>query len=254
MKKYYVSLILLTFMACQTAPVVPGTSPSALPTLPQDAAGSIDHLAAQSTCAAYNWKGRGRAPLAYIQMVAKTYAKNYCAPGVSGRPMSDQAESVRDKTDAVSWYNSNFVSAGLGNDPMVRKTYTLLMGLGMRESSGNFCEGRDTSASNTSSDTAEGGVFQTSWNSHVMAPELLALYKEYMGKKLISCSNQNYGDGDGAEFQRLSKEMPEFATSYAAIMIRVNRSHYGPLNRKEAEVYAPCADLLANVEKLVKCP
>jgi hypothetical protein len=47
----------------------------------------------------------------------------------------------------------------------LRHLFVLMIGLGMRESSGRYCEGRDQSASNTSADTAEAGLFQTSWNA-----------------------------------------------------------------------------------------
>ena len=39
------------------------------------------------------------------------------------------------------------------------------LGLGMRESSGQYCCGRDTSEDNTTADTAEAGLFQMSWNA-----------------------------------------------------------------------------------------
>jgi hypothetical protein len=41
-----------------------------------------------------------------------------------------------------------------------------MLGHGMRESSGRHCEGRDLSADNVQSDTAEAGLFQTSYNAH----------------------------------------------------------------------------------------
>ena len=46
----------------------------------------------------------------------------------------------------------------------LRRLFVLLMGLGMRESSGQYCEGRDRSAHNTSADTAEAGLFQVSFD------------------------------------------------------------------------------------------
>jgi len=44
------------------------------------------------------------------------------------------------------------------------------MGLGMRESSGRYCEGRDRNANNVTSDTAEAGLFQMSWDIHGVKP------------------------------------------------------------------------------------
>ena len=39
----------------------------------------------------------------------------------------------------------------------LRHLFALILGLGMRESSGRYCEGRDMSASNVSAETAECG-------------------------------------------------------------------------------------------------
>ena len=55
---------------------------------------------------------------------------------------------------------------------------SLLLGLGMRESSGNYSEGRDMSASNVTGDTAEAGLFQQSWNSHSASPHIAQLLDE----------------------------------------------------------------------------
>jgi hypothetical protein len=49
----------------------------------------------------------------------------------------------------------------------------------MRESSGNCFEGRDASAGNTSSETAEAGLFQQSHNSFKASPELGQLMTAY---------------------------------------------------------------------------
>jgi hypothetical protein len=41
----------------------------------------------------------------------------------------------------------------------LRPLFALMLGHGMRESSGRYCEGRDRSAENVASDTAEAGLF-----------------------------------------------------------------------------------------------
>jgi len=85
--------------------------------------------------------------------------------------------SGNDNTDALSWYNSDFHAIGMSNAVAglntLRHLFVLLFGLGMRESSGNCFEGRDISASNTSSETAEAGLFQQSYNSFSASPDLL---------------------------------------------------------------------------------
>jgi hypothetical protein len=73
-----------------------------------------------------------------------------------------KTNSGKDSVDALSWYNSNFKGIGLTNEggpDTLRDLYLLALGLGMRESSGQYCEGRDTSATNTDSATAEAGLF-----------------------------------------------------------------------------------------------
>ena len=50
----------------------------------------------------------------------------------------------------------------------VRHLFVLLIGLGMRESSGKYCEGRDKSASNRSAETAEAGLFQLTMHPHII--------------------------------------------------------------------------------------
>ena len=89
---------------------------------------------------------------------------------------------------------------------VLRHLFVLLTGLGMRESSRKFCEGRDTSANNTGADTAEAGLFQVSYNS-IGAHFLLAtLFDQYKGstdlrdifEEGVSCGNdswKNWGRG-----------------------------------------------------------
>jgi hypothetical protein len=59
------------------------------------------------------------------------------------------------------------------------------------------------------------------------------------------------GTGAGADYQVFNKACPAFATEYAMTMLRVQRSHYGPINRLEAEVIPACNQLLLNVQELV---
>ncbi len=125
------------------------------------------------------------------------------------------------------------------------------------------------SATNTSADTAEAGLFQTSWNSRSASPQLpkiFAAYKASSAKcdldtfsKGVKCSASNlsnYGSGDGRDFQALSKSCPAFAVEYAAEGIRNIRRHWGPLSRKEAEFNLDCRNMLAIVaiEAKKSCP
>lgn len=133
----------------------------------------------------------------------------------------------------------------------------------MRESSGKHCEGRDRSASNTTAETAEAGLFQTSYNArhaHTLLPQLFEQYLANSSgfieifEKGVTCPPQdweNYGEGKGKEFQRLSKTCPAFAAEFAAIGLRNLRKHWGPINRLEAEIRPEADAMLQEVQKIV---
>ena len=59
----------------------------------------------------------------------------------------------------------------------LRHTYALMIGLGMRESSGAFCTGRDTSQNFNQADSAEAGLFQTSFGVSKVDKTLIELFE-----------------------------------------------------------------------------
>lgn len=249
-------------------PPTPGDEGSANPA-PVSLAG-LESIAANSSCAKVSWPGRGSAPVGYYKGMALTFAKSLCRykqRELLALVMADK-NTGNDSRDALSWYNSNFKSAGMDNSTesaaTLRHLYTLALGLGMRESSGHYCEGRDMSSSNVTSDTAEAGLFQTSWNAASASSVLPKLFAQYQGEKgcflaqfkegASSCTSNNlsnYGSGDGKEFQRLSKACPAFATEFAMVVLRTRRNHYGPINRKEAQINSSCDSMLSQIEKAV---
>lgn len=234
----------------------------------------IKELVKGSSCANYSWKSRGRAPLGYVKGVALSFARSLCRFKKSEQTPSglsailSKANTGNASKDAIAHYQSNFSSISLpintaGEDP-IRAVYVLGMGLGMRESSGSYCEGWDRSAgSNRPSSAAEAGVYQTSYDSIGSSPELSKLYSEYKAgnsgrcflnvfKEGVSCGSSSIlGSGAGAEYQAFNKSCPAFATEYAMTMLRIQRSHYGPINRKEAEVIPACNQLLKDVQDLI---
>jgi hypothetical protein len=145
----------------------------------------------------------------------------------------------------------------------LRHLFVLLIGLGMRESSGKYCEGRDRSASNTTAETAEAGLFQTSFNARSASPLLPVIFAQYKAnpqgfldvfKEGVRCSAaglENFGSGEGVEFQRLSKECPAFAAEFAAVGLRHVRKHWGPIAMRAAEVRAECDEMLRQVQDAV---
>ena len=111
---------------------------------------ALESIASSSACASRSFHNRGRAPSGYVKGVALTYARAVCNPTRSDVVAASRAETGDDDSDALSWYHSNFAAAGMSNASSgratLRHTYTLLLALGMQESSGKHCEGRDQSA------------------------------------------------------------------------------------------------------------
>ena len=229
----------------------------------------ITRIAAASAIARYVWKDRGVAPAGYIKGMALVYARVYCKlrSGDAAALEMARARTADTNRDALAWCNDIFSAAGMNNDvpgvDTLRHLFVLLIGLGMRESSGKYCEGRDRSARNTTADTAEAGLFQTSFNARTASPLLPMLFAQYSAhpsgfleifREHVRCSApdlENFGLGDGREFQRLSKQCPAFAAEFAAVALRHIRTHWGPINRKAAEVRPECDALLRQVQALV---
>jgi hypothetical protein len=229
----------------------------------------LSNIASKSSCASYSWKNRGRAPAGYINGMALTFAKSLCdqRAGDSARVLMASKQSGNTDKDALSWYESSFDAAELEIDrsgaDTLRSLYTLGIGLGMRESSGKYCEGYDVSGGADTSSEAEAGLFQTSYNSSSVSAELRKIYAEYKADKSkcfldtfkvgVSCTARGFiGTGEGLTFQQLAKSCPAFATEYAMASLRVLRKHYGPINRKEAELNVSCNQMLDQVQDYVE--
>jgi hypothetical protein len=170
--------------------------------------------------------------------------------------------------DALNIYRSDFERYHMSNEhagvDVLRHLYTLMLGHGMRESSGRHCEGRDQSASNVQSDTAEAGLFQTSYNAHSASdPEFDDLMEEYgqSSNKAtcyldafdddVSCSSSDwdcYGSGSGYQFQKLCKECPAFAVETCGLTLRNLCNHYGPIIRHETELMPEAEEMFRRVQ------
>ncbi len=257
---------------------IPSTPPppasSLPPSLPAPYVDQIIALANNSSCAKYSWKNRGTAPKGYIKGMSLSFARGICRVIRSENAPSNlvnilSAANTHNATkDALAHYQSTFSSLNISIETegveALRALYVLGTGLGMRESSGVYCEGWDKSAgSSRPSSAGEAGIFQTSYDSMGISPELRNLYNEYLGNKNkcllnvfkegASCSSTSVlGTGAGADYQVFNKACPAFATEYAMIMLRIARSHYGPINRKEAEVNPSCNNLFKSVQDLIE--
>jgi hypothetical protein len=224
----------------------------------------IKEIASNSPVMKYPWKDRGRAPAGYIKGVAVTYAKSYydlktkqkTAVEVISQPLG------KPKDDALAHYA---IAAPLDIDRL-RAVYTLALGLGMRESSGNTTEDWDRSklkeGKKNTEENAEAGLFQVSWDSRNKSPWLLKLYDQYQVapgqcslsifmEKVTDRKRPAVGTGEGAKFQTFTKSCPSFATEYVTIMLRVNRSHFGPINRQKAEYNLDAEKMFKDIEKVI---
>ena len=228
----------------------------------------IAALAGHSAIASYAWQRRGVAPRGYIKGMAVAYGRAYCNLKAGDAAAIDmaRANTCDPLRDALAHYQSEFIAHGMSNAhagvDTLRHLFVLLTGLGMRESSGHYGEGRDASATNTSSSTAEAGLFQVSFNSSgasLLLPRLIARYRgsdDFLAVfredvAASAASLKNWGSGSGEEFQRLTKACPAFAVEYAAVALRHVRTHWGPINRRAAEVRRECDDLFRSVQRLI---
>jgi peptidoglycan hydrolase-like protein with peptidoglycan-binding domain len=218
---------------------------------------------------ALSWKDRGSAPDGYYSGMAKCFALAMIKhnEGDPGAKIMASKASKDTEHDALAYYSKEFAGHKMDNSKdgiaTLRHLFTMMVGLGMRESSGNHWEGRDTTATNVESETCEAGLFQTSWNISSFADEIEDLMEEYkadpngfqptFGQDVEpSTSNLDlYGSGDGAMYQWLAKQSPAFAVLVTGIGMRKGRKHWGPIERKEVEISSEIDDMLLDVEELV---
>ena len=255
MKKF----LLVALGACTMTPIGQDVKP--LPLMSE-----ISDLAVGSTCANFSWSSRGKAPLAYMKGMSLVFAKAVCEINSPANQIISKA-STGESMDSLSFYSSEFNRLGMpniGGVDTLRHAYVMMIGLGMRESSGRYCCGRDLSADNVKSDTVEAGLFQTSWNASYFSSVAKTLSRTdtgcflstfYEGVRCPESDLKNWGDGRGLQFQVDSKECPAYGATFAAIIVRKGgglKGHYGPIRRKEVQIRPECNDLLLKVQKMVE--
>jgi len=238
--------------------------------LPAALVNMIVETAEQSSIASYSWRDRGKAPLGYTAGIALCFAfalYRLNAEDDAAWEMAKKDSNNPDK-DVLSFYADKFRELGMDNsedgENTLRHLFALMLGLGMRESSGRYPEGRDQSASNSSADTAEAAFAQTSWNIRSCNSTIPPLLEEFWdnpcgfrpefskGVTLKSSDLGNFGSGAGAQYQFLSKYAPAFHALVTGIGLRNLRQHWGPINRKEAELKAEADQMLQAVQLLVE--
>lgn len=230
---------------------------------------SVVALGHRHSIQGYDWDDRGSSPPGYVSGMGCTFALALTwllAGDSTARAMAVAAGDPDD--DALAYLEDDFAEHDMDNDTAgaetLRHLFVLMIGLGMRESSGRYCEGRDMSASNVEADTAEAGLFQTSWNIAGASPHIPPLLEAYwedpqgflpVFAEGISPSAQEldcYGTGDGARYQWLSRYSPAFHCMVTALGLRARRSHWGPIGRNEVEIMPQADDYLSQIERLVR--
>ncbi|WFU50710.1 hypothetical protein [Sinorhizobium terangae] len=243
----------------------------------------IEQIAGGSGCATREWKRRGLAPKPYIKGMAMVFARAICQPGAAGVVVvSATPEATSSKADALTHYGDIFAAKNMINstsgEDTLRHAYVLLIGLGMMESAGKYCEGRDVSQCFAEASSAEAGLFQTSWGVNKASFELKQLFDTYSSKKRdcmlpifkgnLTCkirkshnpkcpdsTSDVAGSGVGADWQKLTKACPAFAVEYAAIVLRTSggaKGEFNPIRKKQAEVSLQCDSMLQRVQRYVK--
>jgi hypothetical protein len=234
---------------------------------PADPAGirpSILDLVARSPLVPFRWDDRGRAPIGYIKGMALMYARVVQKLLAKDPAAVEMAKPVGDGgRDALAWYGLD----GTADLDRLRALFTLQIGLGMRESSGQFCEGwdREPIRDPLTPVSAEAGLFQMSWNITDSVPLIKTIFETYSNASLseglvevfregVNCTADQleiFGTGPGADFQKMAKDRPAFAVEAAAVGLRNRRSAWGPITRKEAQVLPETDALLRQIEAVV---
>lgn len=239
------------------------------PLLPDKLAEGIYSLAQQSEIAEFSWPDRGVAPPGYIAGMALSFAYAVRRAQDGDAAVEAMAQEAGDPdTDALAWYASEFKALGMYNNVAglepLRHLFVMMIGLGPRESSAKYCEGRDLSADNVDAETAEAGMFQTSWNINYADDAIEPLLEEFWDnpngflpefKEGIVATKNNldsYGSGAGARYQFLSRFCPLFHVMVTGVGMRTLRQHWGPINRREVTLKREADKLLKDVQELVE--
>jgi hypothetical protein len=206
------------------------------------------------------------------------YGRVYCkwkAGDVFALETAKQA-GTSTSVDALAVYDAAFRAAGMSNATdgvdTLRHVFVLLIGLGMLESGGRYNTGRDLSANNTSSTTAEAGLFQMSYSVGVgsftiaggwlrrlydilkMQPYsgLRRVFAEGRGTKTRGdFQNSGFGNDVGGHFREFAIRQPALGAEVAALGIRKRVQHWGPLRRGQVTINADVDALLSSVQSAI---
>ena len=142
---------------------------------------AITKIAARSAMAWVSWPMAGGrvAPLGYSKGMAVVFARVYRKLKVDDAAAIEmaKADGRNADRDALAHYASEFAARGMRNDESgadtLRHLFVLLIGLGMAESLGRYCQGFDRSVSKINSEAADAGLFGTTSSIILTADALL---------------------------------------------------------------------------------
>lgn len=230
----------------------------------------IIDIVSKSSIIKYNWKDRGVAPIGYYQGMALMFARLYCRLKKGDEIVAEIAKPANGNPnkDSLTQYEDIFESFGMDNESAgvdtLRHCFVMLTGLGLRESTGRHCVGRDTTAENIDAESAEAGLFQTSYNARKLSPMLPIIFNNYkenpdgfreiFSRQVKPCGNnnwENFGTGNGKEFQQLSKECPGFAVEFTAVAMRNTSRHWGPIINRKVEIKSECDIMFLKVQNYI---
>jgi hypothetical protein len=230
---------------------------------------AIFDIVHESAIVNYDWNERGIAPLGYYKGMALVFARIYSRLKLGDEVAQEMAKANTGNAqkDVMAFYAEKMADAGLLNEAdgadTLRHLFVLMVGLGMMESSGKYCTGRDANANNVDAETAEAGLFQTSYNARNASNLLNKIFEHYKSNpdgflevfsEGVKCSPddwENHGNGDGKEFQELSKKCPAFAAEFAGVALRNARTHWGTINDNKVEIKPECDVMFHQVQDYI---
>jgi uncharacterized protein (TIGR02594 family) len=254
------------------APPVPQPVPPGALTIEQQQ--RIMQIANGSDIASYDWNDRGEAPKGWTQGMALAFAQSYKKLKAKHSALVEMSKPrTSSEKDVFNEYRDDFDELGMSNEEKdgsaadrLRHLYSLMLGHGMRESSGQHCCGRDQSVPpgyyGPADTTTEAGAFQTSYDAAGASnPEFDDLMDEYLRgdspgyveafSEGVSCSSEDwasYGGGRGEQYQDLNKNQPAFSAENCGLTLRNLCNHYGPIGRHETELRGDAEDMFQDVQ------
>ncbi|MCX6316242.1 MAG: peptidoglycan-binding domain-containing protein [Bacteroidetes bacterium] len=210
------------------------------------------------------WSNRGGAPHGFYYGMVLSYANFYRRLKANDKVVKEMVKALvaDEKKDALYKYRdvleNNGMNASAPRD-MLRKLFVLMFGLAIMESTGRHCCGWDRGKLTGWGDSdeivtpkpenSEAGLFQISYDILYPAStpfknllsSIYTSYKQnpdgYIGffSKGAVCKPEdadNFGSGEGELFQQFSKQCPAFTVELAAVALRYDCNHWGPIRQK----------------------